>query len=228
MAQTENNTVPLFKDLEILRRRLKQISNELDLLVVSQLPEQNGNLSTEGVLEDSLIDSLSDSTSANTSDLLQQINELQKANCELRNRLDNERQAVVTVNQRNEELQKELQGLRRTVEKNTNVMEGLIALKTGDKEGSLLMHEAFDGYVLDVSDDEVLVRYHTADDLIEQVYARDQFEFEKLPEVGDHVKVHVYVTRVSREKSETQESAKESIDGSPKDFQNIINGDYRF
>jgi hypothetical protein len=61
------------------------------------------------------------------------------------------------------------------------------------QDDQVLARETFEGYVLEVTEEEVLVQYDTGDDLVEQCYGKDQFQPGKIPAAGDRIAVDVVV-----------------------------------
>ena len=56
------------------------------------------------------------------------------------------------------------------------------------------MHGTHSGVVTDVEGEEIVVVYETDHGPIEQIYDRTQFREGNVPNVGDDVKAHVFVT----------------------------------
>jgi hypothetical protein len=87
----------------------------------------------------------------------------------------------------------------------------------------VLAREAFEGTVLEVTDEEVLVQYDTGDDLVEQCYRKDQFLPGKVPAAGDRIAVDVVVKALGplRECAST---------GRCDEYRrkNVVSGDLRF
>ncbi len=61
------------------------------------------------------------------------------------------------------------------------------------RDDLVLVRETFQGCVLQVMDEGVLVQYDTGDDLVEQFYRNDQFRPGKVPACGDRIVVDVIV-----------------------------------
>jgi hypothetical protein len=95
--------------------------------------------------------------------------------------------------------------------------------KTTRQDYQVLARETFEGTVLEVTDEEVLVRYDTGDDLVEQFYRKDQFQLGKVPVAGDRIAVDVVVRTLA--------PLKESASAGGYDEyrrKNIVSGDLRF
>jgi hypothetical protein len=58
------------------------------------------------------------------------------------------------------------------------------------------MAKQLQGEVIEVSDNEVVVRFDTGDDIMEQTYDLDQFTLGKAPAVGDQLAIYVHVAVV--------------------------------
>jgi hypothetical protein len=95
--------------------------------------------------------------------------------------------------------------------------------ETARQDYQVLARETFEGNVLEVTDEEVLVQYDTGDDLVEQFYRKDQFQLGKVPVAGDRIAVEVIVRALA--------PLKESASAGGCDEyrrKNVVSGDLRF
>lgn len=58
---------------------------------------------------------------------------------------------------------------------------------------SILINESYDGQVVHVAEETVVVVYRVNNDLVEQTYVKDQFKGGKFPSVGTCLRVSVTV-----------------------------------
>jgi hypothetical protein len=101
-----------------------------------------------------------------------------------------------------------------------------LARRRDDKErrdDRVLARETFEGSVLEVTDEEVLVQYDTGDDLVEQFYRKDQFLPGKVPATGDRIGVDVVVTALAPLKECASEGKRNEYRR-----KNVVSGDLRF
>jgi hypothetical protein len=99
-----------------------------------------------------------------------------------------------------------------------------LAALAGKDQGRLLTFEVLHGTVAEVSDTEVVIRFDTGDDVVEQIYALDQFKFGK-PAVGHQIAVYVHMALVA---SADPEGENKGETHEPRPRKNVITGDHRF
>jgi hypothetical protein len=80
----------------------------------------------------------------------------------------------------------------------TKTARSMVSVMASRQEQRLRMFESYPGVVEEVEGDQVVVRYEVNGDVVDQTYERGQFQGERLPNVGDHLVVDVYVTEVPR------------------------------
>ncbi len=84
----------------------------------------------------------------------------------------------------------------------------------------VLMNESYEGQVVSVDGDEVVVVYEISDDLVEQTYQRDQFIGGLLPEVGQRLATVVTVAVLepkSPEDTDPEEGLGDDATDNPRD-----------
>lgn len=99
------------------------------------------------------------------------------------------------VEQRTDQLEAANAQLVRTNASLVNANTALQGLFCAAVRGTLCMHEEHAGIVTRVVDDEVVVRFETADGPVEQVYSRGQFIEDQMPADGDRVEARVFLWR---------------------------------
>ncbi len=78
-----------------------------------------------------------------------------------------------------------------------------------EKNNRLWMFESYQGSVMQVDDDSVVVTYLVDDDYIDQTYRKEQFIGARLPKVGDRLAVYVHIAELpSQSKKQTDETMK--------------------
>ena len=102
----------------------------------------------------------------------------------------------------------------------------LAALAAKD-QGRLLTYERLQGMVVEISDAEVVIRFDTGDDVIEQTYDLDQFKLGTVPAVGDQIEVYVHMALVAPSSpAPAAENQAQTHERPPR--RNVITGDNRF
>jgi hypothetical protein len=88
-----------------------------------------------------------------------------------------------------------------------------------------LARETYEGYVVEVSEEGVLVRYDVGDDVVEQFYRKEQFLPGKIPAAGNRIAVRVEVTALpALKESPSGDEANEE----PRTRTNFTTGNLRF
>lgn len=124
-----------------------------------------------------------------------------------------------------DELQKRLDCQVEIINERTQANDAALSALAAKEHGELLTYEEFQGEVVDVSNDKVVVQLDTNDDIIEQTYEINQFNLGRTPEVGDQLTVYVHVAVVPQPPvSDTKGEPHES----PRHRRNVITGDHRF
>jgi hypothetical protein len=124
-------------------------------------------------------------------------------------------------------LQKVNNGLSRLEEKELVFLQRKTLATPSDvaapQDDLVLAHETYEGYVLEVTDEGVLVRYDTGDDLVEQFYQNDQFQPGKVPAAGDRIGVDVAVKALAPLEERTNTGGRDEYRR-----KNVVSGDLRF
>ena len=103
-----------------------------------------------------------------------------------------------------------------------------LAALASKSHGRLLTYETLQGEVIEVSEAEVVVRFDTGDDLVEQTYDLGQFTLGKTPVEGDQLAVYVHVALVAPPSLAAGTESKADLHESPRPRRNVITGDHRF
>jgi hypothetical protein len=167
-------------------------------------------------------------------ELEEKLAEAERVNSAQHSRLIEERRAATTANRINDQLQKRLDELEERLDRQFNIIneraranDAALAALAAKQQGRLLVYEALQGEVIEVSEAEVVVRFDTEDDIIEQTYEVDQFTLGKIPAVGDQLAVYVHVALVPPP-AETVHESKSETHEPPYRRRNVITGDHRF
>jgi hypothetical protein len=72
----------------------------------------------------------------------------------------------------------------------------LQAVLAATEEGRIRMFETYEGEVVEVGADSVVAVFEVGDDLVRQVYGREQFLDGKMPDKGERLAVYVHVATV--------------------------------
>lgn len=96
-------------------------------------------------------------------------------------------------------MESRLDGALQCISELTTVNRTLHAAVLAGARGALCLHETHRGVVTDVEGDEVVVVYETNDGPLEQVYTRQQFREDKVPDQGDNVTAYVILTRTPKD-----------------------------
>ncbi len=172
---------------------------------------------------------------AQVSELEQKLAQAEHINRVQRSRLSEERRAAATANRINDQLQQRLDELQQRLDRQIDVIneraranDVALAALAAKSEGRLLTYETLQGEVVEVSEAEVVVRFDTGDDLIEQTYDLGQFTLGKAPSEGDQLAVYVHVALVAPPPLAAGTESKADLHESPRPRRNVITGDHRF
>ena len=174
-----------------------------------------------------------DALRARITELEQMLAEKESINRTQHSRLVEERRAASTANRINDQLQMRLDELPERLDRQFDLINerarandvALSALAAKD-QGRLLTFEVLQGIVAEVADAEVVVRFDTVDDVVEQTYDLDQFKLGKAPAIGDQISVYVHVALVPPSADPADENKGETHEPRPR--RNVITGDHRF
>jgi len=172
---------------------------------------------------------------ARVSELERKLAEAENLNRVQRSRLSEERRAAATANRINDQLQQRLDQLQQRLDRqldfiNERARANDVALAALDAkaQGRLLTYEALQGEAIEISEAEVVVRFDTGDDIVEQTYDLRQFTLGKTPAVGDQLAVYVHVALVASAPLVPATESKGRVYESPRPRRNVITGDHRF
>jgi hypothetical protein len=165
---------------------------------------------------------------AKVTELERKLAEAERMNRAQGSRLIEERRAASTANRMNDQLQMRLDRQIDIINERARANDAALAALAAKDQGRLLAFEVLHGEVIDISGAEVVVRFDTGDDVVEQTYDLNQFTLGRAPVVGDQLAAYVHITvappspmgPVSESKGETHES--------PRPRRNVITGDHRF
>lgn len=172
---------------------------------------------------------------ARVSELEQKLAEAEHINRVQRSRLSEERRAAATANRINDQLQQRLDVLQKRLDRQFDLIneraranDVALAALASKSQGRLLTYETLQGEVIEVSEAEVVVRFDTGDDLVEQTYDLRQFTLGKTPAEGDQLAVYVHVALVAPPPLAAGTESKADLHDSPRPRRNVITGDHRF
>jgi aminopeptidase N len=172
---------------------------------------------------------------ARVSELEQKLAEAEHINRVQRSRLSEERRAAATANRINDQLQQRLDVLQKRLDRQFDLIneraranDVALAALASKSQGRLLTYETLQGEVIEVSEAEVVVRFDTGDDLVEQTYDLRQFTLGKTPAEGDQLAVYVHVALVAPPSLAAGTESKADLHDSPRPRRNVITGDHRF
>jgi len=100
----------------------------------------------------------------------------------------------------------------------------LQAALVGKADGRLCMAESYQGEVMHVSGDSVVVVFEIEGDLVEQTYNRKQFLDSRLPEKGDRLAayVHIVILPAKEEKNVDEITSSHDVDKPRKPRKNVV------
>ena len=138
------------------------------------------------------------------------------------------------VEQTNDQLLLRLDDLQKTVSRQNEIINErarandlAIAALSAKDQGRMLTYEVLQGVVADVSDTEVVIRFDTGDDVVEQTYNVEQFKLGKVPTVGDHVAAYVHLALTPSPSANPVDESKGPTH-EPRARRNVERGDHRF
>lgn len=124
----------------------------------------------------------------------------------LKSRVLQERRTAARETQRYDQLAVELGALRTTLDRMLDRLKQrdetndvLTSALVAKDNGRLRLAESYEGEVIHVSDDSVVVVFDVRGDLIEQTYVREQFLDGQLPEKGDRLAAYIHIAKLPPE-----------------------------
>jgi len=172
---------------------------------------------------------------AQVRELERKLAEAENLNRVQRSRLSEERRAAATANRINDQLQQRLDELQQRLDRQFDLIneraranDAALAALDAKAQGRLLTFEALQGEVIEISEAEVVVRFDTGDDIVEQTYDLRQFTLGKTPAIGDQLAVYVHVALVASAPLVPATESKGRVYESPRPRRNVITGDHRF
>lgn len=149
-------------------------------------------------------------------------------------RLVEERRAAATANRINDQLQMRLDELQNRLDRQIDIIneraranDAALAALSAKAQGRLLTYEMRHGIVTDVSESDVVIRFDTGDDVVEQNYDLDQFKLGKLPAIRDQISFYIHLALVPQSSTETADENKGHTH-EPRPRRNVVTGDRRF
>jgi hypothetical protein len=103
---------------------------------------------------------------------------------------------AIALQRQCDDLKRENEKLRDQLRQQRRAVDTLHASLTARPNCPVSMIESYEGQVVSVQGDEVVVVYEVNEDLVEQTYVRQQFIGEELPQVGQRLAAVVSVAQI--------------------------------
>ena len=125
----------------------------------------------------------------------------------LKTQLIEQRRAALLASKANGDLRTQYDRLVDVVCDATAANRALQSALIANHEARLCLHETHTGVVSAVIGDQIEVTYETAEGPLKQIYHRDQFMGQKVPQEGESVEAHVMLATVPQSDSQEQAGA---------------------